>query len=222
MSSDFEKYRQRLLSLRDRAVGTVGHVAEAIREDVNPSGTLSGAPVHLADAADVSVESDGEVLELEGNLVGEIELALNRINAGTYDRCEDCGNRIPRARLDVLPFTSRCVACADRQDQAGDRTVLAIRQLSSRRAGQLVDELAPGQSNPRESEDRFAAGTPGGGLAAGGLGGSNAGHGDPEQNLQNALGSGAADNIDDEENESQAGLRGGAVGDTPRRKTRQP
>src|SRR5436190_4964580 len=89
MNSGFEKYRQRLLSLRERAMGTVGHVAEAIREDVNPSGTLSGAPVHLADAAELAVESDAEVLQMEGNLLGEIESALSRINEGTYERYED-------------------------------------------------------------------------------------------------------------------------------------
>jgi RNA polymerase-binding transcription factor DksA len=222
MNSNFEKYRQRLLSLRDCAMGTVGHVAEAIREHVNPSGTVSGAPVHLADAAEVTVESNAEVLQMEGNLLEHIELALNRINEGTYDRCEDCGVRIPRGRLDVIPFTSYCVECANRRDQAGDRAVLPIRKLSSRRAGQFVDELAPGQSNPRGSEDRFAAGTPGGGLAAGGLGGSNVGHGEPTPDLQDAFGSGTVDDTRDDESEPQAGAHGGAVGGTPAGKRAKP
>src|SRR4051812_40643959 len=94
MKSDFKNYRQRLLSLRDRAMGTVEHVAEAIREDVNPAGTLSGAPVHLADAADAAVDSDAEVLQLEGNLLADIDSALSRISEGTFGRCEDCGGKI--------------------------------------------------------------------------------------------------------------------------------
>jgi RNA polymerase-binding transcription factor DksA len=222
MNSDFEKYRQRLLSLRNRAIGTVGHVAEAIREDVNPSGTLSGAPVHLADAAEATVDSDAEILQMEGSLLEAIESALTRIKEGAYGRCEDCGRKISRERLDAIPFAPCCVDCADRRDQAEDKAELPSRKMSSRRAGQLVDELAPRQSNARENEDRFAAGTPGGGLAAGGLGGSNAGHGDPEPDLQNAFGSGAVDDTREDENEPQAGPHGGAVGGTPAGKRVKP
>jgi len=177
MNTGFEDYRQRLLSLRNRAMGTVEHVAEAIREDVNPAGTLSGAPVHLADAAEVTLDSEAEVLQLEGNLLGDIESALQRIKEGTFGRCEDCGETIPRQRLDAMPFAPCCKECADKREQTEDKPELPIRQMSSRRAGQLVGELAPRQSNIKGSEDRFAAGTPGGGLAEGGLGGSNAGRG---------------------------------------------
>jgi DnaK suppressor protein len=222
MNAEFKKYRQRLVSLRDRAMGTVQHVAEAIREDVNPAGTLSGAPVHLADAADATVDSDAEVLQLEGNLLADIDSALNRISEGTFGRCEDCGGKITRKRLDAMPFTPSCVDCAEKREQTDNNTALPARKMSRRRAGQLADELSPRQSNAKESDDRFAAGTPGGGLAAGGLGGSNAGHGDPTPELQNAFGSGPADDLDDDENEPQAGAYGGAVGGTPAGKRTSP
>ena len=62
------------------------------------------------------------------------------------------------------------------------------------------------QDNPdrrRESqhrEDIFAAGTPGGGAAAGGLAGTNVGDGDPDNaDLENAMGSGTFDTDGDEE-----------------------
>jgi DnaK suppressor protein len=43
--------------------------------------------------------------------VEEIDRALVKIDAGTYGRCERCGNEIPRARLEALPHAALCVAC---------------------------------------------------------------------------------------------------------------
>lgn len=44
--------------------------------------------------------------------ISAIDSALATIEAGTYGVCEGCGRRIPTARLEALPATTRCVACA--------------------------------------------------------------------------------------------------------------
>jgi DnaK suppressor protein len=44
-----------------------------------------------------------------------IDAALQRIEAGVYGVCTDCGTDIPAARLHAAPETSRCVSC---QEQA--------------------------------------------------------------------------------------------------------
>ena len=68
--------------------------------------------------------------------------------------------------------------------------------------------------------DIHAAGTPGGGTASGGLAGSNAGHGDPDNvDLEDALGSGILDTGGDDKGDAPyAGHAGGAVGGTPAEK----
>lgn len=43
--------------------------------------------------------------------IEEIDRALAKIDAGTYGRCEQCGNPIPEARLEALPHAALCVAC---------------------------------------------------------------------------------------------------------------
>ncbi len=43
----------------------------------------------------------------------EVERALEKVEAGTFGVCDICGERIPAARLEARPFTSRCVAHAD-------------------------------------------------------------------------------------------------------------
>jgi len=42
----------------------------------------------------------------------DIEHALDRMQQGTFGRCNKCGKAIGQARLEALPFTSTCIACA--------------------------------------------------------------------------------------------------------------
>jgi RNA polymerase-binding transcription factor DksA len=44
----------------------------------------------------------------------QIEDALEQLEQGTYGRCEQCGRRIPQARLEAVPFTQLCARCAGR------------------------------------------------------------------------------------------------------------
>jgi hypothetical protein len=87
-------------------------------------------------------------------------------------------------------------------------------------AGQRSDELLPGQNSGARSGDIGAIGTPGGGLAAGGIAGTNAPDGTPDEELEEAMARGYADRAgaEQQEHEPQSGRSGGAVGGTPARK----
>lgn len=43
--------------------------------------------------------------------VVEIDRALQKIEDGTYGVCENCGQTIPDARLEALPYAALCVNC---------------------------------------------------------------------------------------------------------------
>lgn len=43
--------------------------------------------------------------------VVEIDRALQKIEDGTYGTCEQCGQTIPDARLQALPYAALCVTC---------------------------------------------------------------------------------------------------------------
>ena len=58
------------------------------------------------------VENDEETLQ-------RIADALDRIELGAYGACEQCERKIPKQRLNVLPFTAYCVKCAS-EIQAGE------------------------------------------------------------------------------------------------------
>lgn len=65
-----------------------------------------------------------EVLEKltasETNLLGKIDLALARIENGSYGICESCGGEIPLERLEAKPSVSVCYNCqAEHEADAG-------------------------------------------------------------------------------------------------------
>jgi DnaK suppressor protein len=47
--------------------------------------------------------------------LGALDRAADRIAAGTYGECLRCGELIPAERLEALPATETCVACASRR-----------------------------------------------------------------------------------------------------------
>lgn len=53
-----------------------------------------------------SAEERRDIDELE-----DVQAALQRLDAGMYGDCVDCGEPIPLARLRVQPAAKRCAAC---------------------------------------------------------------------------------------------------------------
>jgi len=47
--------------------------------------------------------------------ITEIERAMESIDAGTYGRCNLCGNYIAEERLDVMPDANICMNCANKK-----------------------------------------------------------------------------------------------------------
>ena len=44
--------------------------------------------------------------------IADIDRALEKLEEGTYGRCDQCGKDIGEARLEALPASTRCVNCA--------------------------------------------------------------------------------------------------------------
>lgn len=44
----------------------------------------------------------------------KIELALKRLDEDEWETCSNCGENIQPARLEALPTTTLCVACAEK------------------------------------------------------------------------------------------------------------
>jgi RNA polymerase-binding transcription factor DksA len=54
----------------------------------------------------------GALIEQAERRLAEIDAARARIDAGTYGRCEVCGEPIPDGRLEARPVARTCVGCS--------------------------------------------------------------------------------------------------------------
>ena len=59
------------------------------------------------------------VADRRARQLAEVTRALEDINAGRYGICRECGDPIAKARLKVMPFATRCVACQARLEGVG-------------------------------------------------------------------------------------------------------
>jgi len=53
--------------------------------------------------------------ENDYKMLKQIEKALSRIEDGTYDICEDCGEKIELERLEMIPYATKCSKCAKKK-----------------------------------------------------------------------------------------------------------
>ena len=56
------------------------------------------------------------LLGSEKDALDQIDGALKRIEDGSYGQCEECGTKIPKPRLEAIPYAALCVQCASQQE----------------------------------------------------------------------------------------------------------
>ncbi|MGA2836448.1 MAG: TraR/DksA family transcriptional regulator [Acidimicrobiales bacterium] len=56
-------------------------------------------------------EAHRTAVDAVDGLLDEVELALARLDDGTYGRCEECGEPIGDERLEELPIVRTCSRC---------------------------------------------------------------------------------------------------------------
>ena len=107
---DTDHYKKILLDLKSEVSGRINAIDRDIRhEDLSADWSEQAS----------ELEND-EVLESLGNTseqeLSMIKFALIRIDEGNYFQCAECGEQIPSARLDLLPFAAHCVDCAEKNE----------------------------------------------------------------------------------------------------------
>ena len=83
------------------------------------SGDLSSVPLHLADVGTDNFEQEFtlSLVQNSSETLEQIDLALERVKDGSYGICEGCECRIPKARLNAIPYASLCVKCATAKEE---------------------------------------------------------------------------------------------------------
>jgi RNA polymerase-binding transcription factor DksA len=111
-----------LLTYRQAELRADVHAAQMAREDAQAAIT-----------PEVSDQKDSALLQqLEGidsaqeqrdiDELAQVELALKRLDGGTYGNCLDCNEPIPLERLRVQPAAQRCATCQIDHERALTRS----------------------------------------------------------------------------------------------------
>lgn len=111
--TDLSAFRTRLIALANRAE----EVRSELDSEGGPRTPVNGSALDPYRPAELHNEAAGEVVtsrlrDLEAGVEREALLAVERIDLGTFGKCERCGQAIPKGRLEAIPYARTCVKCA--------------------------------------------------------------------------------------------------------------
>jgi len=141
IKSEWMKYYQNLLDLRERLLRQMNGLAKESAEE------MASYSLHMADSGTDNFDRDFalSLLSSDQDAVYEIEEALKRIERDTYGICELTAKPIPRARLDAIPWTRFTVEAQAQLEREG-----ALRQ---KRLGALGTVDSAGSNEVEEEEE---------------------------------------------------------------------
>ena len=141
IKSEWAKYYQNLLDLRERLLRQMNGLAKESAEE------MASYSLHMADSGTDNFDRDFalSLLSSDQDAIYEIEEALKRIEKNTYGVCELTGKPIPRTRLEAIPWTRFTVQAQAQLEREG-----ALRQ---RRLGALGSVDAVGATEVEEEAD---------------------------------------------------------------------
>ncbi|MGO1041522.1 TraR/DksA C4-type zinc finger protein [Clostridioides difficile] len=123
---DTKKYKDKLLKERANLTNLVGDMKDNTlfgdttkhTSEKYSSGELSSYDNHIGDmGTDLYMQNmQNSLINHEEGRLYQIDLALSKIENGTYGLCDLCHNKIDLERLDILPDTNLCNECAKKEE----------------------------------------------------------------------------------------------------------
>ena len=112
-----ERAHERLAAERADTLARLGGLERELAGIIESSGAAGTDDEHDPEGATIAFERQ-HAAALVGQArqqLAEIDAALLRLAAGSYGRCEKCGQPIGAERLAARPATSTCIGCASRR-----------------------------------------------------------------------------------------------------------
>lgn len=116
---NYEPMRRKLIQERERVEQLVRAESEK-RTSMSDTADQERYGNHPGDEGTETFEKEAS-LAMQGNLeviLDEIDHALHKMEAGTYGRCDECGNEIPFERLEVRPQATLCIQCKSKVEHS--------------------------------------------------------------------------------------------------------
>jgi RNA polymerase-binding protein DksA len=109
---DIDYFRQRLVDERKRVADAIENIRRenpgSLEDEVQEMSLYDQHPGDLGTAT-LDREMASTLADHESRTLGAIDAALQRIEDGTYGRCERCDKPIGEERLEALPWATLCI-----------------------------------------------------------------------------------------------------------------
>ena len=116
-----QKSYEALLTLRDKINQQMEfHSGEALINH-RDAGEKNGMSTHMADLGSDNFLHDMELSMItnEGEVLEEIDEAIQRLITGEYGQCMDCSKKIQEERLNAKPYAMYCIECKSIREKNG-------------------------------------------------------------------------------------------------------
>jgi DnaK suppressor protein len=116
-ASRHEELKRALQDRRDEIESIVREQLHAVREERADASHVRAFDDD-GEVSDVDVQQDLELalVQMKLETLRQIDAALDRLDAGRYGRCAECGEEIAASRLKALPFAVRCLDCQEARE----------------------------------------------------------------------------------------------------------
>ena len=117
MNSEFKPRLEELLILRANLLGDMTRMEDDSLRDHAKTVSIP------TDKEELGSDNGDQELTLtllgsDEDILSQVDAAVQRIEDGGYGRCGNCGEPIPRTRLDAVPYAAECVRCASQREAA--------------------------------------------------------------------------------------------------------
>ena len=117
--SKLKVFKNSIEKRMDEIASDMDDLHEGILDNSNASGNLSQESVysvHMADAGTDSFEQEKNynLMSRESDYYKNLEIALDRIDDGTFGMCNICDDLIPEERMIEVPNATKCVKCKEK------------------------------------------------------------------------------------------------------------
>jgi DnaK suppressor protein len=114
---ELDIFKKMLLQLRSKIAGDLQQI-----EGDSLSGNQPSNSGELSDVADMATDNYDRELNIglasnEQQLLNDIDVALKRIEEGTYGICEIYGTQIPKKRLLAMPYTRLSMKAQEEEEK---------------------------------------------------------------------------------------------------------
>jgi RNA polymerase-binding protein DksA len=120
-SAELAKFREELLAERLRLQAELQEIEKrtAQFDESERANQISAYEDHPADLASETFEREKDLAIGENvqSMLHKVITALEKIDRGTYGKCDACGRNIKKARLRALPFATLCLDCQARLER---------------------------------------------------------------------------------------------------------